>query len=59
MRAGAQRPQMRSAADELIGAAVFLASRGADFITGVTLLVDGVIRFADAYQISRFDREDS
>jgi 2-dehydro-3-deoxy-D-gluconate 5-dehydrogenase len=28
-------------ADELIGAAVFLASRGADFITGVTLPVDG------------------
>jgi 2-deoxy-D-gluconate 3-dehydrogenase len=27
--------------DELIGAAVFLASRGADFITGVTLPVDG------------------
>jgi 2-deoxy-D-gluconate 3-dehydrogenase len=27
--------------DELVGAAVFLASRGADFITGVTLPVDG------------------
>jgi 2-deoxy-D-gluconate 3-dehydrogenase len=27
--------------DEIIGAAVFLASRGADFITGVTLPVDG------------------
>jgi 2-deoxy-D-gluconate 3-dehydrogenase len=27
--------------DEVIGAAVFLASRGADFITGVTLPVDG------------------
>jgi 2-dehydro-3-deoxy-D-gluconate 5-dehydrogenase len=27
--------------DELIGATVFLASRGADFITGVTLPVDG------------------
>jgi 2-dehydro-3-deoxy-D-gluconate 5-dehydrogenase len=27
--------------EELIGAAVFLASRGADFITGVTLAVDG------------------
>jgi NAD(P)-dependent dehydrogenase (short-subunit alcohol dehydrogenase family) len=26
---------------ELIGATVFLASRGADFITGVTLPVDG------------------
>lgn len=28
-------------ADEIIGATVFLASRGADFITGVTLPVDG------------------
>jgi 2-deoxy-D-gluconate 3-dehydrogenase len=28
-------------ADELIGATVFLASRGADFITGTTLPVDG------------------
>lgn len=28
-------------ADELIGATVFLASRGADFITGATLTVDG------------------
>jgi 2-dehydro-3-deoxy-D-gluconate 5-dehydrogenase len=27
--------------EELIGAAVFLASRGADFVTGVTLPVDG------------------
>jgi 2-deoxy-D-gluconate 3-dehydrogenase len=27
--------------EEVIGAAVFLASRGADFITGVTLPVDG------------------
>jgi 2-dehydro-3-deoxy-D-gluconate 5-dehydrogenase len=27
--------------DEIIGAAVFLASRGADFITGVILPVDG------------------
>jgi NAD(P)-dependent dehydrogenase (short-subunit alcohol dehydrogenase family) len=27
--------------EELIGAAVFLASQGADFITGVTLPVDG------------------
>jgi 2-deoxy-D-gluconate 3-dehydrogenase len=27
--------------EEIIGAAVFLASRGADFITGVTLPVDG------------------
>jgi 2-dehydro-3-deoxy-D-gluconate 5-dehydrogenase len=27
--------------DELIGATVFLASRGADFITGTTLPVDG------------------
>ena len=27
--------------DEVIGAAVFLASRGADFITGFTLTVDG------------------
>jgi 2-dehydro-3-deoxy-D-gluconate 5-dehydrogenase len=28
-------------ADEIIGATVFLASRGADFIAGVTLPVDG------------------
>jgi 2-deoxy-D-gluconate 3-dehydrogenase len=28
-------------ADEVAGAAVFLASAGADFITGVTLPVDG------------------
>ena len=28
-------------ADEIIGATVFLASRGADFITGATLPVDG------------------
>jgi 2-dehydro-3-deoxy-D-gluconate 5-dehydrogenase len=28
-------------ADEIIGATVFLASRGADFITSVTLPVDG------------------
>jgi 2-deoxy-D-gluconate 3-dehydrogenase len=27
--------------EEVIGAAIFLASRGADFITGVTLPVDG------------------
>lgn len=27
--------------DELVGAAVFLASRGADFVTGITLPVDG------------------
>lgn len=27
--------------DEIIGATVFLASRGADFITGATLPVDG------------------
>jgi NAD(P)-dependent dehydrogenase (short-subunit alcohol dehydrogenase family) len=27
--------------EEIIGAAVLLASRGADFITGVTLPVDG------------------
>lgn len=28
-------------ADDLIGAAVFLASRGSDFVTGITLPVDG------------------
>jgi len=42
---GAQSVKRRISADDVVGAAVFLASADADLVTGQTIVVDGGLNF--------------